>query len=338
MSGGPGIAWIGAGILLGVTCSFAAVASPVTALAFSPDGKQLLIGRTAAVEVRNLEGLKLKRTMNQPFPKVGGLVFSPKGDELVVAGGVPGVEGGVQRFDWPSGKPLPSLTNHSDVANAAVFSPDGSMVLTVGSDGVGQLLERPDGKLTRTLAGHAGPVLGGAFSPDGKWMVTASADRSVKVWDAISGKLERSFSHHTEIVHCIAFRPASARSADESRGAAAAPGIAQCATGSDDRTVRIWQPGIGRMVRIIRGHDGPVFALAYHPEGARLFSAGKEGVIRTLDADSDQILHQWQAHGDWIYALAMSPDGRRLASGDWAGKVRLWDLKAGQPSLAGETE
>jgi WD40 repeat protein len=92
--------------------------------------------------------------------------------------------------------------------------------------------------------------------------------------------------------------------------------------------VRIWQPEIGRMVRIIRQHEGPVFALAFAPDGRALFSAGQEGIVRELDPDSDTVQTQWAARGDWIYALAVAPDGRSIATGDWAGNVRLWPLPA----------
>src|SRR4030095_13415269 len=98
-----------------------------------------------------------------------------------------------------------------------------------------------------------------------------------------------------------------------------------CASASDDRTVRIWQPEIGRMVRIIRQHRAPVFALAYAPDGQSVFSAGKEGIIRRFDADNDTLLAQWASHTDWIYALAMSADGSKLASADWSGKVHIRD-------------
>jgi WD40 repeat protein len=132
--------------------------------------------------------------------------------------------------------------------------------------------------------------------------------------------LLRTFSHHIESVHALAFRPQA-----DADGQASP---AFCASASDDRTVRIWQPEIGRMVRIIRQHQGSIFALAFAPDGKMLYSAGKEGIVRGLDPDSDTILAHWPAHDDWIYALAVSPDGKMLASGDWAGKVRLWALHA----------
>jgi WD40 repeat protein len=88
------------------------------------------------------------------------------------------------------------------------------------------------------------------------------------------------------------------------------------------------------MVRIIRQHQGPIFALGFSPDGRTLFSAGKEGRIRRIDADIDAILAEWPAHSDWVYALAISPDGSKLASGDWSGAVRLWDVHKVGPATA----
>jgi WD40 repeat protein len=148
--------------------------------------------------------------------------------------------------------------------------------------------------------------------------VTASSDRSLKVWSTEDGRLLRTFSHHTESVHALVFRPVTANAGTSSF----------CASAGDDRTVRIWQPEIGRMVRIIRQHRGSIFALTYSPDGKTLFSVGQEGIVRQLDADSDNVLAEWPALSDWIYALAISPDGSKLATGDWSGVVRLWDARA----------
>ena len=157
------------------------------------------------------------------------------------------------------------------------------------------------------------------FSPTDATLATASADRSLKVWSTKDGRLLRTFAQHTEAIHALAFKP---RPPKHNTAAPAA-----CITGGDDRTVRLWQPEIGRMVRIIRQHQGPVFALAWLPDGSACFSAGKEGIIRRLDAGSDTIEAAWHDHADWIHALAVSPDGQTLASGDWSGQVRLRTLR-----------
>lgn len=291
---------------------------PAAALAFSPDGTQLLVGAHREIRVHSTETGKLDRRIACEFPKISAFAFSPDKGTLAVSGGTPGVGGGVIFLEWPKGGVAGRLTNHTDQATAVAFNPAATLVASAGADGVVQVYNWPQKTPAYRLEGHSGPVLGAAFSPDNELLVTASADRSVKVWDAATGKLRRSFSQHTDIVHCLAFRPRTV--------VAGEPVPVYCATGSQDKTVRVWQPGIGRMVRIIRGHDGPIFAVAYGADGSRLYSAGKEGIVRVIDADSDQVLRSWPAHDDWIYGLAVSPDGRLLATGDWKGTVKVWGV------------
>lgn len=293
---------------------------PATALAFTADGNALLVGGRRAVRLCSVPDGTLERSFACAFPKIGAFVFSPDARTLAVSGGTPGVSGGVEFFEWPTGNAAGCLTNHTDQATAVAFNPSATLLASAGADGLVQLFNWPQKTPAYRLDGHSGPVLAVAFSPDSALLVTASADRSIKVWEAASGKLRRSFSQHTDIVHCLAYRPRTSGGGE--------PVPFDCASGSQDGTVRIWQPAIGRMVRIVRGHEGPVFALAYSADGARLYSAGKEGVVRVIDAGSDQILHSWRAHEDWIYGLAVGCDDRVLATGDWTGTVKLWDVRA----------
>ena len=62
----------------------------------------------------------------------------------------------------------------------------------------------------------------------------------------------------------------------------------------------------------------------------------EEGILRVIDADSDEVLHHWHGHEDWIYALALSPDGGLLASGDWTGGVKLWNVNGAQARPVGD--
>ncbi|HKS37716.1 MAG TPA: hypothetical protein VJW76_11040 [Verrucomicrobiae bacterium] len=301
---------------------------PAAALAFSPRGTQLLVGAHGEIRVHSVDTGKLEQHIPCEFPKISAFAFSTDATTLAVSGGTPGVGGGVILLDWPNRKVVGHLTNHADVATAAAFNPAATLLASTGADSLVHVFSWPAKTPAYRIEGHSGPVLAVAFSPDNELLVTASADRSVKVWEAATGKLRRSFSHHTDIVHCLTFRPQTFVEGQ--------PVSLYCATGSQDKTVRVWQPAIGRMVRIVRGHEGPVFAVAYNADGSRLYSAGKEGIVRVIDADSDQILHSWAAHDDWIYGLAISRDGRMLATGDWKGTVKLWDGREVVPKLQRE--
>ena len=295
-----------------LTTTFALKAAPVTALRFSPDGKYLLISRVRAIEVRAVDGKEKAHKIPCGFDKILALTFSADGKSLAVAGGTPGDMGGVHLLDWPSGKVLGKWDVFEDVATCVEFGATVNIVAGSADSSLLLLDQRREGRVIRRFEGHTKAVRGLALAPGGKMLVSVSADRTLKSWNYSTGKVERSLGNHLGPVNAVAFRPGAR--------------MTSCATVSDDKTVRLWQPAIGRMVRIVRGHGGPIFSVAFSLDGTRMFSIGREGIGRIIDADSDKVLHQWHAHKDWAYALAVGPEGL-LATGDWRGEVELWTAK-----------
>ena len=298
-----------------------AIGAPVTALAFSSDGKVLAAASGRTITLHSpLTGEQLN-SLSCENERALALAFQPHGTLLAVGTGMPGEKGSVRLLDWRQQKWLGAVETNSDVVTCVAFSPNGKLLAVTSADYSAAIYQIADNtdlfSPLFALSGHSGAVQAIAFSPDAQTLVTASLDRSLKVWSVADGRLIRSFGHHTEAVQALAFRPVPSDNSD-------APPM--CASGSDDRTVRVWQPTLGRMVRIVRHHEGPVLALAFMPNGRVLFSAGQEGVVRRIDSDSDAVLHECRASSDWIYCLAISPDGQLLATGDWGGGTRLWKI------------
>lgn len=98
------------------------------------------------------------------------------------------------------------------------------------------------------------------------------------------------------------------------------------ATGSSDRTIKIWEAATGRELRALNGNTG-LKALAYSPDGRTLASSGNDGKVRLWDTDSGQERTIINGHAKTVLALAFSPDGRWLASGGTEDQtVKLWEV------------
>jgi len=111
------------------------------------------------------------------------------------------------------------------------------------------------------------------------------------------------------------------------------------ASGSLDKTIRLWDPASGRALGDLIGHTGPVFAVAFSPDGRSLASASGDGMVKLWDLAARRELVTLAGHTDTVFAVAFSPNGRTLATASKDRTVRLWDVAKGSTlrTLAGHT-
>src|ERR1700689_79803 len=101
--------------------------------------------------------------------------------------------------------------------------------------------------------------------------------------------------------------------------------------------VRIIDARVGLVLRLIRGHAGPVADVAFSPGGDVIVTGSYDGTARTWEAASGRPLVTFAGHGGAVYAVAFSPDGTRGATGSSDETARVWDAASGAVivSLAG---
>jgi WD40 repeat protein len=163
-----------------------------------------------------------------------------------------------------------------------------------------------------------------AYSPNGRWLAIRAADqKTVLLLDARTHETIARFGGHENTVLKAAFSPDSRL-------------LASC---SADHTVRLWEidsltlpspPGAGgegrvRGCRVLRGHTDEVFALAFHPDGTRLATGGRDGAVWLWDLARGEAVVRLPGHKSYIWSLAFSKGGATLASGSGDGTIRLWD-------------
>src|SRR5262249_31195098 len=111
------------------------------------------------------------------------------------------------------------------------------------------------------------------------------------------------------------------------------------ASGSQDRTVKIWDTVTGKVERTLENHPGTVGTVAFAPAG-RLLAVGCEcadgrttgtfGEIHLWDAASGKRRAVLTGHRGLITSVIFPPDGRTLASVSMDGTIRFWDMESGR--------
>ncbi len=102
------------------------------------------------------------------------------------------------------------------------------------------------------------------------------------------------------------------------------------ASGSYDRTIRLWDRSTGDIKNTLTGHRYGVQSVAFSPDGQTLTSGSGDTTIRLWDASTGDLINTLTGHRGWVQSVAFSPDGTTLASGSYDNTIRLWDASTGE--------
>ncbi len=93
-----------------------------------------------------------------------------------------------------------------------------------------------------------------------------------------------------------------------------------------DKTVRLWEASTGREMKVLRGHERQVFAVAFSRDGRTLATGSGDGTARLWEVATGREVAVLRGHENYVWSVAFTPDGGTLATGSSDNTVRLWDV------------
>ena len=153
------------------------------------------------------------------------------------------------------------------------------------------------------------------LSPDASHLVMLSNNPSMDIWDASSGRHSILEGHSAE-VQCLVFSPNQ---------------LTRLASGSFDKTIKLWNSSTGMCEQTLVGHEVPVCTIAFSHESTQLVSMSVDGTIKLWDLETSSCIRTFvfsiEKKPTSSPTLAVfSPDSKKLAMALGTHRVRLWDL------------
>ncbi|KAK3296182.1 LIS-1 2 [Chaetomium fimeti] len=203
-------------------------------------------------------------------------------------------------------KNIRTLSGHEHSISAVRFVPGGipghtNLLASASGDKTLRLWDATTGFCIRTLTGHTGWVRDVCPSPDGHYLLSAGSDQTARLW-AISPTTTPQtnpdntnstnddnlpiLTGHTNGIQTCTFAPPSThpylaalanhKKPPPTTGATATSPPAYAATGSRDKTIRLWDTRSGTCFATLAGHDNWVNGVVFHPGGRYLLSVGDD--------------------------------------------------------------
>lgn len=296
-------------------------ARPILSVLFSSNGRRLIsAGRDRKVMVWDLTAgehgeLTPRCVLSGLSMGVWCAALSPDGQRLAVGG--PLSDGKVRVYDTATGQLRHELEGHIRVVSVA-FSPDGKRIASAGLDKMVRLWDTATGQEVLALHGHADLVGRVLFSPDGQRLASAAADGRVLVWDASS--YDESADRRILTIH---------ENGGTIYGLTFTPDSRWLASAGSDHMVKLRDIETGQEVRVLPGHKGTVFGVAFGPglgDKYHLLSGSNDQTIKLWDPLTGQVLFTGGKFAGMVRSVAFSPRGDIFATGSMR-MLQLWDAR-----------
>ncbi len=286
--------------------------------ALSNDGKLLAssVGNRL-LELRSAATGSLRTTLESHSAGFFSVAFSRDGRWL----GSGTNDRSIRLWQIATGREMPKLSGHTGWVKAVTFSPDSRLLASASNSGEVKLWDVNTGKEVYS-ASYPGERLDAiTFDNDGKFLATAGTGQTIHLLN-LSTKETRTLTGHAGEITSLAF----------------VANTWVIASGSTDRTVKLWDVRSGDLMKTFAALSDQVNTIAANWNGKLMAAGTADGKVTSLDlvTGAEHLLGDL---GGEVFTVSFSSDGSWLAAGGMDKTIRLWDAEtgAGGRTLVGAT-
>jgi WD40 repeat protein/serine/threonine protein kinase/DNA-binding SARP family transcriptional activator len=322
----------------------AAHSAPINALIAAPDGRSLFSAADDGLIVQvDLGTARIARTLAGHSGAVRSIDLSRDG-RLLVSGGIHGDDldapGELFLWDLTSGETIRRFDGNIKgivqarfvLKDSGILASSGDLRVFVDQGGSSAggilsdlLLWKVDGDSRVSLLdnlGHDAQVIT-PLDGDALVLIGSYYDNVATLFDLSGPRVVRQLSGHGDAVTALA--------AGADRKLAL--------SGSDDRSLIMWDLATGQPRYQLQGHTGPVTGVAVTPDARVALSLSSNGELIRWDLHDAMDVRHFVGHKDMVYDVALLPGGAQLVSASGSPSpavpsadtsLRLWEIASGR--------